>query len=209
MLALHYIAVTAQGSPGSDGKYRFRMPGSEIEKVLKIASDSNALVFLDVQVGFSNLETELPLLEKYLKMSQVHLGIDPEFSMKSGIRPGKVVGTLDAKDINFAASYLAKLVKENNLPPKVLVVHRYTENMVTNYKLIKPLPEVEVVMDMDGWGQKANKLSTYQQFVYAYPVQFTQFILFFKNDLFEKGTTMFTPEELLKLNPRPIYIQYQ
>src|SRR5258708_5553527 len=64
MLALHYIAVTAQGSPGSDGKYRFRMPGSEIEKVLKIASDSNALVFLDVQVGFSNLETELPRSEE-------------------------------------------------------------------------------------------------------------------------------------------------
>ena len=29
--------------------------------------------------------------------------------------------------------------------------------MVTNYKEIKPLPEVQIVMDMDGWGEKAKK----------------------------------------------------
>jgi hypothetical protein len=207
--ALHYIAVVAQGSPGADGKYRFRMPDTEIKKVLAMAEKINALVFLDMQVGFSNLETEVPLFEKYLKLPQVNLGVDPEFSMKSGIRPGKVVGTLDAKDINFAAEYLAKLVRENDLPPKVLVVHRYTQNMVTNYKAIKPLPEVEIVMNMDGWGGKAKKLNTYQQFIYKEPVQFTGFKLFYKNDVLEKGTTLFTPLELLKLRPRPIYIQYQ
>ena len=33
--ALHYITVVAQGSPGEDGKYRTRMPDSEIDKVIK------------------------------------------------------------------------------------------------------------------------------------------------------------------------------
>lgn len=207
--ALHYIAIVAQGSLGQDGKYRARMPDSEIDKILAMAAKINALVFLDIQVGFSNVETEIPLLEKYLKMPQVHLGIDPEFSMKNGIRPGKIVGTYDAADINFTANYLAKIVKENNLPPKILIVHRYTQKMVTNYQEIKPLPEVQIVMDMDGWGEKAKKIGTYKNFIYPEPVQFTGFKLFYKNDLFTPGTVMFSPAELLKLNPIPIYIQYQ
>lgn len=54
-------------------------------------------------------------------------------------------------DINYTINYLSKIVKENNLPPKVLVVHRYTQKMVTNYLKIKPTPEVQVVIHMDGW----------------------------------------------------------
>ncbi len=207
--ALHYIAVVAQGSAGADGKYRARMPSTEIDKVLKIAAKINAIVFLDIQLGFSKVEIEVPLLEKYLKMPQVHLGIDPEFSMKGDIRPGKVVGTLDAVDINFASNYLANIVKENKLTPKVLIIHRYTQKMVTNYKLINTLSEVQMVMHMDGWGGEAKKINTYQQFVYKEPVQFTGFKLFYKNDILEKGTVLMTPESLLKLTPQPVYIQYQ
>jgi hypothetical protein len=207
--ALHYIAVTAQGSAGSDGKYRFRMPDSQIDKVIQMAAKINALVFLDVQVGLSTVQVEVPLLDKYLKMPQVHLGIDPEFSIKSNSRPGIIVGTLDASDINFVANYLAGVVRKNNLPPKVLVVHRYTEHMVTNSQAITPLPEVQIVMNMDGWGFKEKKINTYQQFIYKKPVQFTGFKLFYKNDILSPGSVLMTPAELLKLNPQPIYIQYQ
>jgi hypothetical protein len=207
--ALHYIAVVAQSSAGTDSKYRFRMPDSEIDKVLVLAAKIDALVFLDIQVGLSDLQTEVPLLEKYLKLPNVHLGVDPEFSMKNGGKPGRVVGTFDAGDINFTANYLAKIVKENNLPPKVFIVHRYTEEMVTNSKDIKPLPEVEIVMNMDGWGTQAKKIGTYKNFIYPEPVQFTGFKLFYKEDVLTPGTTLFMPEDLLKLNPRPIYIQYQ
>ncbi len=208
--ALHYIAVVAQGSAGADGKYRARMPSTEIDKVLAMALKINAIVFLDIQLGFSSVQTEVPLLEKYLKLPNVHLGLDPEFAMSpSGIRPGKVVGTMDAADVNFAANYLANLVKENDLPPKILVVHRYTQKMVTNYQLIKPLPEVQVIMDMDGWGGKTKKIGTYKNFIYPEPVQFTGFKLFYKNDVLDPGTTIFEPAELLKLSPQPIYIQFQ
>jgi len=207
--ALHYITVVAQDSPGDDGKYRLRMPDSEIDKILAMAAKINALVFLDVQVGFSNLQAEIPLLEKYLKMPNAHLAIDPEFSMKGKFRPGKVVGTLDAADINFASAYLATLARENNLTPKILIIHRYTQKMVTNYKEIKILPEVQIVMNMDGWGVEAKKINTYQQFVYKEPVQFTGFKLFYKNDTLSPGSVLMSPEKLLKLSPQPIYIQYQ
>ena len=81
--------------------------------------------------------------------------------------------------------------------------------MVTNYKFIKPLPEVQIVMHMDGWGGKAKKKNTYEQFVYKQPVQFTGFKLFYKNDILDAGTVLFSPNELLKLRPIPSYIQYQ
>lgn len=207
--ALHYIAVTAQGSPGKGGLYRLRMPFKQIDSIMSMAREINAIVFLDIQVALSNLQAEIPQLEPYLKLPNVHLGIDPEFSMKGGQAPGKVIGTFDAADINYASQYLADLVKKNNLPPKILVVHRFTQAMVTNYKNIKTRPEVQIVMHMDGWGAQARKITTYKTFIHREPVEFTGFKLFYKNDFREKGSRIMTPEELLKLKPQPVYIQYQ
>jgi hypothetical protein len=207
--AIHYIAVVAQGSAGADGKYRARMPDSEIDKAIKMAEKIHGIVFLDIQVGFSTIEAELPRLKKYFENPIVHLAMDPEFSMKGTIRPGKIVGTYDAKDINYAANFLAEIVKEKNLTPKILMVHRYTQGMVTNYKNITPLPEVQIIMNMDGWGTKAKKEGTYRNFIYPEPVEFAGFKLFYKNDILTPGTTLMTPADLLKLRPQPVYIQYQ
>jgi hypothetical protein len=207
--ALDYIAVTAQGSPGPDGKYRDRMPPDQIERAITLANSMNGLVFLDVQVGWSNVETEVPLLAQYLKLPNVELSLDPEFDMEPGAKPDTEIGTMDARDINFAANFLANIVDQNNLPPKILVVHRFTEDMVTNYKEIAPLPQVEIVMDMDGWGSQAKKINTYEQVIAANPVQFTGFKLFYKNDLLPPSTGMLTPQQVLQLSPQPSYIQYQ
>jgi len=207
--AIHYIAIVASGTPGKDRKYRTRMPAHQIDSALAIAKMGNAIVFLDIQVALSNVQQEVPTLEKYLKMPQVHLGIDPEFSMKEGNRPGTKIGTMDATDINYCSNYLAKLVKDNNLPPKILIVHRFTQGMVRNYKNIKLHPEVQVVMNMDGWGEPILKRSTYKLYIYKEPVQFTGFKLFYKNDLKKAPNVMLTPADLMKLKPQPIYIQYQ
>ncbi len=207
--AIHYIAVVAQATAGKEGKNILRMPDDQIDHALDLAHRVNGIVFLDVQVGLSTLEHELPQLEKYLKMPQVHLGIDPEFSMKTGRAPGTIIGTYDATDINYAANYLATLVRVNKLPPKILVIHRFTEKMVTNYKKITPLPEVQIVMHMDGWGSQAKKKGTYRYVITPEPVQFTGLKLFYKADLKSPSTGMLTPEEILSLTPAPIYIQYQ
>lgn len=206
--ALHYIAVTAQQAPGKGNKYRLRMPFHQIDSVLSMAKEINALVFIDVQVGLSTLQQEIPELEKYLKMPNVHLGIDPEFSMKTGHAPGKVVGSFDATDINYTMDYMTKLVKENNLPPKILIVHRFTQNGVTNYKQIKTRPEVQFVMDMDGWGHPPLKIGTYKHFIHKEPVEYTGFKVFYKNDTKNNGRLL-TPKEILALKPQPVYIQYQ
>ena len=207
---IHYIATVAAGLPGKDGAYVNRMPEKQIDSALAIAKMENAILFLDIQVGLSTIQKEIGRFDKYLKMPNVHLGIDPEFAMrKKGVVPGKKIGTYDAEEINFTTNYLAKIVRDNNLPPKVFVLHRFTQGMVTNYQNIKLHPEVQFVMHMDGWGEPELKLGTYRNHIRKEPVQFTGFKLFYKNDLKKAPNRLMTPEELMKLKPQPIYIQYQ
>ncbi|HEU4677424.1 MAG TPA: hypothetical protein VFS75_01745, partial [Candidatus Paceibacterota bacterium] len=207
--AIEYIAIVAQGSAGADGMYRAVMPDKEIDKAYELAKEIHGVLILDIQVGLSPLSTELPKFKKYLERPDVFLAIDPEFSMKGGQRPGTVIGTFDATDVNYAIDYLSTIVRDNELPPKVLIVHRFTEEMVTGSSRITPTPEVQVVVNMDGWGPKDLKRGTYGQVIAPEPVQFTGVKLFYKNDLKTPSTGLLTPAEVMALHPKPIYIQYQ
>ena len=206
--ALHLIAVVAQGAPGRDGKYRLRMTDSLINMVHSWAQKKHAILFLDVQVAQSTVQEELPRLVPFLQQPDVMLGIDPEFSMKGGEKPGTKIGTMSSSDVNYAINLLSGLVKQYNLPPKVLIVHRFTRKMLTDAKGIKLDPKVQVVINMDGWGQPWLKYDSYRAYVEAEPVQFTGFKLFYHNDT-RKGDPLLTPPEVLMLNPKPLYIQYQ
>lgn len=206
--ALHLVAVVASDQPGPSGKYRTRMDSALIEKVYGWARSRGALLFLDLQVGQGTLQEEIPRLAKFLKRPDVHLGIDPEFSMKNGHVPGKRIGTFDAEDVNYASSFLQELVTAENIPPKVLVVHRFTRDMLTGYNRIKLDPRVQIVINMDGWGPPHLKRESYRAYVYKYPVEYTGFKLFYKNDT-KKGHKLMSPQAVLSLNPKPVYIQYQ
>jgi len=207
--ALHLIAVVAQGAPGKAGKYRMIVPDKTVNQVYEWAKEAGAIMFIDIQTGHDDIRAVLPHFEWILKNPDVHLGIDPEFNLiKSGKKPGTKIGTYDAADINYASGYLKDLVKKYNLPPKVFTVHRFTRGGVTNSKDIKLRPEVQIVMHMDGWGAPWLKRDSYRDYVVAEPVQYTGFKLFYHNDT-KKGDPLLTPQEVLKLNPKPLYIQYQ
>lgn len=207
--AIEYIDVTAQESPGKDGKYRLRMPDSQIDRAIEMAKKVEGIVILDIQVGLSSVGEEVPLIKDYLAMPQVHLAIDPEFDMQGDTPPGRVIGTTDAATINWAIDYLSELVRTHDLPPKILLLHRFTEGMITDTHLIRPTPEVQVIVQMDGWGSPQRKKNTYYHVVAPEPVQFTGLKIFYKNDLKEDPPRLLTPQEVLDLKPAPIFIQYQ
>lgn len=206
--ALHLVAMVAQADAGRDGKYRLKMADTLIDRVAQWAATRNALVFLDLQVGTSSIQTELPRFRKFIEMPNVHIGIDPEFSMKGGHKPGTRVGTYDAADINWVVAYLAGIAEEKRLPPKILVVHRFTRPMVTNAPKIVLDPHVQIVMHMDGWGAPFLKFDSYRDYVQSEPVQFAGFKIFYDNDT-KRGHAVLTPAEVLALKPAPVYIQYQ
>ncbi|MDQ3137479.1 MAG: hypothetical protein M3Q93_07825 [Gemmatimonadota bacterium] len=204
MPALHLIVTVAQGKPGPGGKYRIRHGDQLIEQVLGWAEERGWIAFLDVQIGHSTVAAELTPLVKYLERPYVHLGLDPEFAMKMGGVPGRRIGTLDAADLNHAVKVLAEIVERKRLPPKVLIVHRFTQRMLTNYDRIELDPRVQIVVDMDGFGAPWLKEDAYKLLIVPEPVQFAGFKLFYKND-----KPLMTPEQVLKLWPVPVYIQYQ
>ena len=206
--ALHLIAVVAQGDPGVTGKYRTIMRDTLVEQVYRWANEIDGILFVDIQTGLSDIRELLPRFDHFLERPDVHLGIDPEFMMKSGHVPGAKIGTIDAADINYATGHLAKLVREHGLPPKVLVIHRFTRGMVTNYRDIVLRPEVQIVMHMDGWGAPWLKRDSYKDYIVSEPVQYAGFKLFYHNDT-KAGDPLMSAEDLLRLTPRPLYIQYQ
>jgi hypothetical protein len=209
MPALHMIAVMAAGDPGPDGKYRVRMPSRVIDRVIALADRAGALVFLDIQPARSTVQAELPRLLPYLERPNVHLALDPEWAMGAEGIPAHRIGSMDAATINYAVRELAKLVDQHDLPPKVLVVHRFTEGMVRDADaIVTDDPRVQVVLNMDGWGAPTLKRASYRSFVAPVDDVFKGFKLFYKNDR-RNGSRMMTPEEVLQLKPAPIYIQYQ
>ena len=231
MPALHLIATVAQRLPGPGKKYRIRMGDGLIDTVASWAEERGWIVFLDIQTGHSTVAEEIEPLLPFLERPYVHLALDPEFAMKSGGVPGRRIGTLDAEDVNHAIEALGDVVTRHQLPPKVLVVHRFTRRMLTNTDSIRLDPRVQVVIQMDGFGSPYIKQDAYRFWISPYPVQYTGFKLFYKNDRdprtkmpgFEPSCDpvmhelvgcgddgLMTPEQVIgRLYPVPLYIQYQ
>ena len=202
--ALELIAITVQASPGPSGLYRARMGAGLINKVVGWARGAGCIVILDMQVGWSSVAAELPYLEPWLAQPDVHLGLDPEWDMPPGVKPGTRIGTTDAADVNVAVDHLTKLVDDGKLPPKLLVVHRFRNFMVTNPAAIKTPPEIRLLVNMDGFGTPARKLDSYVVAQRDVPTSLTGFKLF---TLIDKP--ILEPSDVLKLNPVPVFINYQ
>ncbi|HRN54365.1 MAG TPA: hypothetical protein PK788_12790, partial [Gemmatimonadaceae bacterium] len=192
--------------PGTDGKYRGRMADTLIERVAQWAETRDALVFIDLQIGHSTLQEELPRLAHFFRRPNFHLGIDPEFAMRLGGVPGQRIGTYDAEDINYAVRFLSEIAREANVPPKILVIHRFTRRGVTNAQNIRLDPHVQIVMHMDGFGTPTLKRGTFNAYIKTEPVQFVGWKQFYKERNDNPRTTL---AEIVALRPKVLYVQYQ
>jgi hypothetical protein len=203
--ALELVAIVAQASPGPRNLYRLRMADTLIRRVIGWADSRKYLVILDIQAGFSTMDEELPFLLPYLEHPNVHLALDPEFSMRaSGKKPGTVIGSIDAKEANKVIQAVDSFVREKKLPPKFILIHRFTRNMVRNSAEIAPTSKVQIVMDMDGFGGKRLKRDSWQAYIRNFPVQYTGIKLFYKND-----KPLFQPSEVIAFKPSPLFVMYQ
>jgi len=202
--ALELVATVASPTPGPDGRYNNRMPDALIEKVIGWAARRGWLVILDVQIGHSTVRAEVERLRPFLERPHVHLALDPEFDMPRGIRPGKRIGTSDGEDVNVASILLSTIAAQGSLPPKLLIVHRFTEPMLMRRERIRLDPRVQIAVVMDGFGTPALKRKVYRVTVTNEPVQHAGIKLFYKND-----KPVMTPAELLKLEPKPLVVIYQ
>ena len=125
--AMELIAVTAAAHPGEGGRYNTRQDDAVIERYLRAARKAKALLVLDIQPGRSDFFTEATRLERWLAEPDVGLALDPEWRMGPGEVPGKVIGSVEAREVNAVSEWLAQIVERNKLPQKLLPhppVHR-------------------------------------------------------------------------------------
>ena len=202
--AFELIAVTVQASAGASGLYRARMPATLIDTVLGWARSAGCLLILDVQVGWSSVPVELPFLEPWLAQNDVHLALDPEWDMAPGVKPGTRIGTMSSADVNVAVDTLTRLVKQNRLAPKLLIVHRFRDFMVTLPDQIRTPPEIRLLVNMDGFGTPPHKLDSYRVAQRNMPTTLTGFKLFTLID-----RPMLQPADVLPIRPVPVFINYQ
>ncbi|MYL50762.1 hypothetical protein GLV98_14805 [Halobacillus litoralis] len=201
---IELITTMAQRDPGPEGTYVSKLPDEMIEEYVKLAEKHDALVILDIQLGTDTVMNQVKSIEKWLKHPNVHLAIDTEFQVDEGEVPGENLGQVDGEEIQKAVEYLSKLTEKNNLPDKFVLVHQFTEHVLTNKEAIQPTDNVEVALNFDGWGSSIDKMALYKKYVRDTPSQYGGFKVFY-----DKDQPVMTPEEVVKLDPSPAIVNYQ
>jgi hypothetical protein len=203
--AFEIIATIATGNPQADGMYRRRIPMSEIAPYIGEARRIHAYTILDVQPGRADFMPEVEVYRNLLTKPDVGLALDPEWHVAPDKIPGQgdYRGSVDAATVNRVIAYLSDIVRRYNLPQKLLVVHQFTQNMITGRTEIRPTPQVAVVFDLDGFGIAAAKIQKYQSFSND-PKFHYGFKLFYRQDV-----GMMSPLTVLGLTPTPDLIVYQ
>ncbi len=203
MLALELLADVANRDPGTDGLYRTRQPPSVIRRYLAAARRAKALLVLDIQPGHADFLTETRHLDRWLKEPDVGLALDPEWHTPGAV-PGTRIGSVDADDVNAVARHVAAIVRENALPEKLFVVHQFTPNMIAGKERVVQPPGLAVTMNVDGFGDRPNKVAKYRQFTH----DGTRFRRGYKL-FYEEDTNLMTPRSVLALQPRPDFVVYE
>jgi len=201
--AYELIAVVAMDGPGDDGLYRRRETEDVIDHMLAEARANGFRLVLDVQVGRSKVEDELEYLRPWLEQPDVYLALDPEFDMWGSQVPGNEIGHMVASEVNYALNLLDGIIRENGLPPKVLIVHQFTMNMLPDKGNIGSSPVVDLVLDMDGFGAQWLKMDTWNM-IMQQPLEFAGIKLFYDQD-----PEMFSPAEVMEIEPTPSVVIYQ
>jgi hypothetical protein len=177
---------------------------STIQHYVDFTAANDMLLILDVQFGRKTVAQEIEAVRQWLSYPHVHLAIDPEFSVKEGETPGIDLGQIDAADVRTAQELLAEIVRGEGLPPKLLVVHQFNLYSITNREQIAQIPDVQFVLEVDGWGAPEAKRETYAVVGGNVPHEFYGFKLWYRQDV-----PLMTPAEVMALQPPPDLVIYQ
>ena len=200
---MELLATIAAGAPGPDGQYRIRQDAKVIDRYLKAARKAKALLLLDIQPGHADFLTEARALRRWLREPDVGLALDPEWKTP-GAQPGSVIGSVSAQEVNATSAWLAQLVEELGLPEKLFVVHQFTDDMIRDKSRVKRRRGLAITMNVDGFGDRPNKISKYRAFTSQGKRFNDGFKLFYREDV-----NLMRPRNVLGMNPPPDMVVYE
>ncbi len=204
MPAFELITPLVLGSPGEDGLYRKRLDDATIGRYLEAAREAEALLILDVQPGRADFMDEVRALRRWLTEPDVGLALDPEWHMGPGEVPARTIGSVDAATVNEVSQYLSDLVQREHLPQKLLLLHRFTDDMIAREDSLRPRPGLAIVENVDGFGTPTAKIDKYDRFTDRRDGLYQGFKLFFEED-----TDLMGPSDVLGLRPRVDVVVYE
>jgi hypothetical protein len=202
--AFELIAAIVTSEAGDGGDHSMRQEPATIRRYLRAARAHRMLMLLDIQPGYAPFLQEAQALEHFLKEPDVSLALDPEWSMDPPQLPGQEIGSTDAATINEVSRYLSAIVRRYDLPQKLLVVHRFTGDMIEAEHDLERNPGVALVVNVDGFGDQPNKISKYHEFTQDLRRRFNGFKLFYEEDV-----NLMKPKQVLRLNPQPDLVVYE
>jgi hypothetical protein len=202
--AFELIATIANAHPGDDGLYRSHQQAATIDRYLLAARHAKALLLLDIQPGRGDFLSEVKRLQQWLLQPDVGLALDPEWHVGEGEVPGQTIGSVSAQEVNEIATYLSDMVGKHDLPEKLLVVHQFTHGMIRGKERVRRPPGLAVTMNVDGFGNPADKISKYRDFTSDGTRFHDGFKLFFEED-----TDLMSHRAVLALRPPPDLVVYE
>ncbi len=202
--AFELIATIATAAPGDDGMYRMHQSDAVIGRYLRAARAAKALLLLDIQPGRGDFLSEVRRLERWLREPEVGIALDPEWRVGPEAVPGQVIGSVTAEEVNATAEYVSRFVVDHSLPEKLFVVHQFTSGMIENKERVLKQSGLAVTMNVDGFGDRPNKISKYAQFTSELARFHDGFKLFYEED-----TNLMSPGAVLQLRPPPDLVVYE
>jgi hypothetical protein len=204
--AFELISTVASGAPGPDRRYSYRQPHKVIDRYLKAARAAKAILILDIQPGYVDFMKDVRALRRYIEQPDVSIALDPEWKVPEGTIPGQVIGSTTAQDVNRVSAYMSRIVREKQLPQKLLVVHQFTDDMIQNKAALQQPPGVALTLNVDGFGDQPNKISKYNSF--SRPQTSRRFHPGFKL-FYREDTNLMSPRQVLRLRPQPELVVYE
>ncbi len=203
--AFHLIYATVW----ADANLGF-LSDSKILAYVEYATANNMIVILDHQLGRYSVADSVKRMLPWLKYSNVHLAIDPEWKT---LNPGKEIGSISAEDVNLAQKLIQDyMVKEGLEQRRMFIVHQFHHRMIANRDRVTDIfDRVDLVHNADGFGAPQLKMDTYRYIANATNMPLKGFKLFYPKSWKTLGfdKPLMSPEDVLKINPRPMYINYQ
>jgi hypothetical protein len=202
--AFELIATIATAAPGEDGLYRSRQSAEVIDRHLREARRAKAMLILDIQPGRADFLDETRRLRRWLREPDVGLALDPEWNMDPGELPGQSIGSVTAQEVDRISAYLAGIVRRRNLPEKLLLIHQFTDDMIVDKAKMTRREGVALTVNVDGFGDRPNKISKYDAFTSEATRFHDGFKLFYEEDV-----NLMRPRGVLALTPPPDVVVYE
>ncbi|MYG78517.1 MAG: hypothetical protein F4189_09155 [Acidimicrobiaceae bacterium] len=200
------IATIASAGPGADGDYSSMTDREVIRPWIETAAANGVYVVLDLQPGRSTFLSQARYYEEFLRLPHVGLALDPEWRLKPDEVHLEQIGTVDAAEINQVVDWLASIVREEDLPQKLLIVHQFRISMITNREQIETPPELAVLIHMDGQGSLSAKYNTWNLLTGLADAD--RFYWGWKN-FYDEDSPMANPEQVLARSPNIVFVSFQ